>query len=75
MYIYVLGTVKTLAGTTTCISGIITAGTCVGGFNDGVGTNAKFNGPSYLTLDPTGSLLYIGDSSNNEIRAITLSAG
>jgi sugar lactone lactonase YvrE len=50
------GVVTTLAGTTS-------------GFQNGVGTNARFNFPVGIAVDPLGNL-YIGDRSNNRIRKI-----
>jgi DNA-binding beta-propeller fold protein YncE len=58
-----------------CISGTIAAGTCVGGSTDGVGTNAKFFYPVSVALNPIGTLLYVTDSYNNNIRTITLPSG
>jgi sugar lactone lactonase YvrE len=42
------------------------------GFADGVGTNAKFNGPSGIACDLNGNA-YVADVSNNRIRKIVLS--
>jgi hypothetical protein len=50
-------------------------GDCIGGSANGIGTNAKFDSPSYLALNPTGSLMFVADSSNNEIRIIALKEG
>jgi DNA-binding beta-propeller fold protein YncE len=52
------GTVTTLAGSTS-------------GATDGVGALARFNQPKGLCLSSTGSLLFIADTSNNKIRAIS----
>jgi DNA-binding beta-propeller fold protein YncE len=41
------------------------------GFLDGEAHKAKFNGPSGLALDPTTGTLYVADSLNQRIRAIT----
>jgi sugar lactone lactonase YvrE len=62
--ICVLGQVTTLAGTTS-----------TSGSNDGVGTNAKFYFPSGVTVSSDGSLLYVADALNFEIRTIALSSG
>ena len=43
------------------------------GFADGLGTAAKFNGPSGLAIDGSGSL-YVADINNNRIRKV-LSTG
>jgi len=48
------GTVTTLAGST------------LGGFADGVGSAAKFNGMEGIALNPSGSALYVADGSNGE---------
>jgi len=42
----------------------------VSGFDDGVGTAALFNQPGGLALDSAGTL-YVADTGNNTIRAIT----
>jgi len=55
------GAVTTLAGSTTP------------GSADGTGTSASFNNPSGITT--TGSLLYIADTCNNEIREYSISEG
>ena len=54
--------VTTLAGSTGTTGSI-----------DGVGTNALFNGPFGLAVDPANNL-FVADSNNNEIRKVT-SAG
>jgi hypothetical protein len=59
----VLGQVITLAGAT------------ISGFNDGLGTNAKFNTLVGVAVNPIGSMLYVADSFNNNIRGILLSSG
>jgi streptogramin lyase len=40
------------------------------GYTDGIGSNARFNGPSGIAIDVTGNL-YVADYSNNMIRKIT----
>ena len=50
------GVVSTLAGTTQ-------------GYQDGSGTNARFNFPVGMAVDSTGNV-YVGDRSNNRIRKI-----
>jgi sugar lactone lactonase YvrE len=50
------------------------AGSFSSGFADGVGTAAKFSGPSGLALDGQGAL-YVADSGNNRIRKLVLATG
>ena len=45
------------------------------GSTDGIGTNAKFNQPTGIVVNPFGTLLYVADSFNNAIRAIALFSG
>lgn len=59
------GVVSTLAGSNT--KGV---GTVNGGYVDGTGTAAKFNGPSGLVL--SGGNLYVADTANNRIRKVTM---
>jgi DNA-binding beta-propeller fold protein YncE len=42
---------------------------------DGTGTNATFYFPNGLTLDVSGTLLYVSDTYNNKIRRATLAGG
>ena len=51
------GTVSTLAGNGTA------------GYVDGTATNAEFNNPTGITIDPRG-YLYVADTNNNAIRRI-----
>ena len=55
-----------------CYEGVVSrfAGSDVSGFLDGSGTNAVFNSPCGLTISNQG-VLYVADSMNNRIRAIT----
>ena len=62
---YFLGAVTTLAG-----DGLGNSGS-----SDGQGTSAQFNGPYGLTLDSTGTYLYVADLHNNVIRKVTTSGG
>lgn len=43
------------------------------GTADGVGTTARFNHPEGLGASPDGSILYVGDTSSNRLRAVELS--
>ena len=45
----------------------------VGGYVDGIGTAAKFDGPSGITIDSAGNL-YVTDNNSNKIRKITSAA-
>src|SRR5688500_9935708 len=51
------GAVSTLAGST-------------GGYADGTGTTAQFNGPCGITIDSEG-IMYVAEFSNHKIRKIT----
>lgn len=44
------------------------------GYLDGIGTSAKFNGPTGICIDQYDNL-YIADSGNNKIRKIVVSTG
>lgn len=57
------GTVTTVAGTA-----------FLAGSTDGTGTDARFNTPAGLALDPFGNL-YVADYRNHTIRKVTLSTG
>lgn len=46
-----------------------------GGFADGSGVAAKFNGPSGLAYDQTTNTLYVADTLNNLIRGVNLATG
>jgi len=56
------GVVTTLAGSTTA------------GSTNGIGTAASFKGPNGVATDASGNL-YVADTGNDEIRAISLSTG
>ncbi len=45
------------------------------GFADGTGSAAKFRAPSRLALSLDGATLYVADTGNHRIRAITLETG
>ena len=48
------------------------AGNSSQGNTDGIGTNASFNLPFGVVVDPTNTYLYVSDFSNNNIRRVTL---
>ncbi len=60
------GVVSTLAGT-----GIKADGTAGGGFMDGAGNVAQFNGPTGVAVDSAGNV-YVADTLNYRIRKITI---
>ena len=62
----------TAAGVVTTIAGSLTNAS---GNQDGVGTSALFNLPDGLAIDPSGTILYIGDYGNNSIRKMDLTTG
>ncbi len=45
------------------------------GAADGIGSDARFNWPVSLALDPSDSVLYVGDLFNHTVRTITIDAG
>lgn len=55
-------------GTVTTFAGSMSA---TGGYTEGTGTGALFNGPQNITYNPLNSLLYVSDTYNNAIRTIT----
>ena len=50
-------------------------GTCIGGSADGVGTNAQFYRPQGVTINPSGTLMYVAGYYDCNIRAIGLPSG
>jgi DNA-binding beta-propeller fold protein YncE len=42
---------------------------------DGVGTSASFNGPSGVTIDPSGTIALVADSYSSRVRKIVISTG
>ncbi|MES2388493.1 MAG: T9SS type A sorting domain-containing protein [Bacteroidota bacterium] len=54
----------TQAGLVTILAGGTT------GYSDGIGTNARFNGPAGIALDDSANV-YVADSRNNRIRKVT----
>lgn len=51
------------------------AGDGVAGFQDGPGSQALFNEPVGIALNPDGSVLYVADQENRVIRSIDLMTG
>ncbi len=49
------------------------AGSGAGGFQDGLGTNAVFNAPHGVSIDPTGTFALVAEYSNHRIRRIVIS--
>lgn len=49
------------------------AGSSSNGFEDGDGTNAKFDFPFGVAVDPSGNSIYVADAFNNRIRKVTSS--
>lgn len=41
----------------------------------GIGALARFNGPHFLTVDGTGTNLYVSDYNNNSIRKVVIASG
>jgi hypothetical protein len=57
-----VGVVTTLAGST-------------GGFNNGTGTNVQFSGINQVTVNSSGSIVYVADAGNQRIRKIAVPTG
>ncbi|MFA5134350.1 MAG: FG-GAP-like repeat-containing protein [Patescibacteria group bacterium] len=53
----------------------LVAGSGEAGYLNGIGSSARFNRPFGLTIDATGSNLYVADTNNHVIRKIELSSG
>jgi DNA-binding beta-propeller fold protein YncE len=51
------------------------AGNVMSGYSDGFGTNALFDAPTAIAVDPTGNYLVVGDSNNKYVRRIVISTG
>ena len=51
------------------------AGSGAPAFTDGSGTGASFNRPTGADVSTDGTTLYVADSLNHRIRAITISTG
>jgi hypothetical protein len=49
----------------------IAGSNALSGFSDGRGTAAKFSSPSTITLNPMTNTLYVTDTNNDTIRAVT----
>jgi hypothetical protein len=45
------------------------------GYANGAGTNALFRAPRALLIDPTFSILYVGDSGNANVRRVVIATG
>ncbi|WP_161554927.1 putative Ig domain-containing protein [Ereboglobus luteus] len=58
-------------GSITILAGSVGAG----GFAEGVGSAAKFNGPSGLAYDHAANTLYVADTLNSLIRSVDLATG
>ena len=61
----------TPAGAVTTLAGVAGQSGCT----DGTGTGARFYFPVGITLNPSGSNLYVADAGNNTIRKITTTGG
>jgi hypothetical protein len=61
------GVVTTLAGNAAIVD---QWGNPIGGYADGTGTNAQFNGPEGVAVDSAGNV-YVADAGNNTIRKVT----
>ena len=46
----------------------------VGGFLEGVATNARFNGPAGIAVSPDGAMLFVADYANHRIRSVNVSS-
>jgi DNA-binding beta-propeller fold protein YncE len=53
----------------------LVAGSGEAGYADGTGAAAKFNRPFGITMDASGSNLYVADSNNHRIRKIVIATG
>ena len=51
------------------------AGTTNSGLINGIGTNAKFFNPTGLAVNSAGTVLYVADNRNCNIRTIVLPSG
>jgi len=49
------------------------AGSGAAGYADGVGSNASFNTPFGITIDPSDTKLYVAERVNNRVRVIDIS--
>ncbi len=58
-------------------AGVVTtiAGSGVAGSANGTGTAAQFKNPTGIALDPTQTILYVGDQSNFLVRKIVIATG
>ncbi|MFA5052398.1 MAG: hypothetical protein WC544_05075, partial [Patescibacteria group bacterium] len=53
----------------------LVAGSGVAGYANGTGAAAQFNRPFGITIDSTGTNLYVADSNNSAIRKIVIATG
>ena len=51
------------------------AGDVNGGYVDGIGIFAAFTGPSHVYVNPSGTMMYVADHTNNFIRQISCLSG
>jgi DNA-binding beta-propeller fold protein YncE len=49
------------------------AGGCLGGFADGYASKSRFRHPADVAIAPDGTVLYVADSNNRRVRAVSLS--
>ncbi|KAK3256057.1 hypothetical protein CYMTET_34785, partial [Cymbomonas tetramitiformis] len=69
--------VELASGITSTVAGGLNRllGDAASGASDGTGTEATFNSPAGIALTPDEGMLYVADSNNHLVRAVTLSTG